>query len=125
VGKQGVIRVLNIIELVIIYAGAIAFCGYLAYIYCKYSNKKIPNPAIKKFEENVKKQGFFLVKAGYSHADLSISDSDEFLRFAKSWSNRYTIFKYTDLRCVIYFCIVSGVIVRTTLKLKVKEEKRK
>lgn len=85
--------------------------------------KKIPNPAIKKFEESVKKQGFSLVKADYSHADLSIEDSDEFLRFAKSWSSRYTIFKYTDLRCMIYFCIVNGVIIRTTLRLKVKERK--
>lgn len=100
-------------------ASGLAVFIVIIYIVCQ--PKKKVNPEIEKFEKDIERRGFLLVEGHYTRSSVFIPDTAEFLKFAKR-SRVGTIFKayrYIDEKH-IYFYIVDGQIIRTSIKLKVK-----
>lgn len=83
--------------------------------------KKIPNPEVKAFEDEIKARGISLVDGMMNEGIMSITDKKVFLSFAEF--HHAPIFRELYMHEYTYFCLVDGAIVMTQrIDEKVKEK---
>jgi len=82
--------------------------------------KKIPNPEVKAFEDEIKARGITLSDGMMAEANMSITDRQVFLSFARY--HNVPIFREFYMHEYTYFCLIDGAIVTTQrIDEKVKE----
>jgi len=82
--------------------------------------KKMPNPEVKEFEDEIKARGITLSDGMMGEGDMSIVDRKVFLSFAEY--HHAPIFRELYMHEYTYFCLIDGAIVMTKrIDEKVKE----